>query len=270
VGRLEEGVIKWRLMLTTLPYVAVALAVKLGLEHLVGYTGAVEFTDVGMVLTGGVFLIGFMLAGTMADFKESEKLPADVACTLEAIEETFAQAAVGRASLDLPPYRRTLYQTTVVIDDWLHKRATSEAMFASLTRLGEQISELETVGAGPHASRALRDLAALRRLVTRIGVISRTGFLASGYALLEVLTIAIIGLLMISRFKNPITEVTLVSFVTLIYTYMVRLIRDIDDPFEYHAGRTHGAAEVELFPLDEYRTRLADRLKDPPARAAVG
>jgi hypothetical protein len=42
----------------------------------------------------------------------------------------------------------------------------------------------------------------------------------------------------------------------------VRLIRDIDDPFEYGPnGEMAGGAEVEMFPLTEYRDRLQQRLK---------
>ena len=50
--------------------------------------------------------------------------------------------------------------------------------------------------------RVVNELHGLRRTLTRMNVISRTGFLATGYALLETLTAIIVGLLMISRFKS--------------------------------------------------------------------
>jgi hypothetical protein len=252
--------IKWRLMLTTLPYAAVLIAIKLGLEHGLHFEGVVEFSDIGLVLTSGAFLMGFMLSGTMSDFKESERLPADVACTLEAIEETFVHAAHGRPQVDLKRSLQTISDTAKTIDDWLHKRRTSEEVYAALAALGSALTALESQGAGPHATRGLRELSTLRRFVTRIGVISRTGFLPSGYALLDFLVVGILALVLIARFKNPVTEVTLVFFVGLTYVYMVRLIRDIDDPFEYHEGKTRGAAEVDLFPLSEYRLRLDARI----------
>ena len=57
-------------------------------------------------------------------------------------------------------------------------------------------------------------------------VISRTSFISSGYALLEVLTVIILGMTLIGHFKNFLTEVVLVPFITLIFVYMLRLIRD--------------------------------------------
>jgi hypothetical protein len=250
--------LKWRLLLTTLPYVAGALALKVGLERGLGVQGVLEFGDIGLVLTGGVFLIGFMLSGTLTDYKESEKIPADLACTLETIEEAFAQAAVGR-TLDLAAYRRAVLETGESIWNWLHRKIPQTEMFTALTRLGERILEVERAGAGPHATRAIRELHNLRKLTTRVGVISRTGFVAAGYALLEVLMVAVLVMMLASRFKNLLTEVVLVSFVTLIFVYMVRLIRDIDDPFEYDEHGQIGSAEVELFPLGEYLERLRAR-----------
>ena len=79
--------IKWKLMLTTLPFVVAALVLRAVLDYVVVFTPVVDFGDVALVLTGGVFLIGFMLSGTMSDFKESEKLPAELACSLETMEE---------------------------------------------------------------------------------------------------------------------------------------------------------------------------------------
>ncbi len=102
----------------------------------------------------------------------------------------------------------------------------------------------------------------LRKNITRIGVISRTGFLPPAYALLETLVALILILMMASRYKSTLAMSILVPFIALIYIYMIRLIRDIDDPFEYAPdGSKLGGAEVELFPLDEYRERLAARIK---------
>ena len=88
--------LKWKLMISTLPIVLVMAGVKLVLDLYFEFPGLVPFADVGVILTACVFLIGFLLAGTMADYKESERLPAEIAATLETIEEIFALAAINR------------------------------------------------------------------------------------------------------------------------------------------------------------------------------
>lgn len=251
--------LKWKLMFTTLPWVLGAITLKLVLVHGLGVEGFFDFTDVGVVLTGGVFLIGFMLAGTMADFKESEKLPAELACTLETLEETFTLAAASRPDLDGPHLVGTVLDCTQSIHDWLYKKIDHPTMFAAVDRLAAGMHTLERAGATGYALRAANELSYLRKLLTRMGVISRTGFLASGYAILETLTAIVVALLMIARFDSVWAEVVLVGFVSLVYVYMLRLIYDIDDPFEYSDEGPGGAAEVELFPFTEYHERLRGR-----------
>jgi hypothetical protein len=85
-----------------------------------------------------------------------------------------------------------------------------------------------------------------------------------------VLVTIIIVLTLIARFKSVAAECLLVPFVALINIYMLRLIRDIDNPFDYEAdGRDHGAGEVSLFPLAEYRERLAERIDGGPVRPST-
>src|SRR5688572_22267587 len=118
--------LKWRLFVTTLPYVAAVLALKLGLERVLGFSGWIEFSDMSPVLTAGTFLTGFMLAGTLADYKEAEKLPAELACVLESIEETFVQAAKGREEIDLAAQRRVVLETGTCLWEWLHRAKPPE------------------------------------------------------------------------------------------------------------------------------------------------
>ncbi len=252
---------KWKLMLTTLPFVAAVTALKAGVQFGLGFEGVVEFGDVGVVLTAAVFLTGFLLAGTMADYKESEKLPGDVATTLETIEELFVLATTNRPGLEVRALQRHVLTLTDAVREWLVKKRTTAQVFEALSAMNGVIQQLEAGGAGPYASRAVPQLLMLRRAVSRIDVISRTGFLPPAYALLEVLLTMILGLLLVAKFKNPVAEFILVPFVSLVNIYMLRLIKDIDDPFDFLPdGRKRGGAEVDLFPLEEYRARLASRV----------
>lgn len=261
--------LKWKLMVSTLPFVLVLLGIKLVLEQVLGFEGLIDFADVGIILTSGVFLIGFLLAGTMADYKEAEKLPADLSCTLETIEEIFVLAATDRPALDLDHLRGELLTLTDAIRGWLVRRCTTEQVYAAMTRLSAVLQELERAGAGPYASRAVPQLLAVRRCVSRIDVIVRTGFLPPAYALLEVLIFMIISLMMIARFKSVVAETLLVPFVALVNIYMLRLIKDIDNPFDFKEGvRDHSSGEVTLFPLQEYRDRLAARVRKPSEQDA--
>lgn len=255
--------LKWKLMLTTLPFVIAVTGLKAIIEFGFKFNGVVEFADVGVVLTGAVFLTGFLLAGTMADYKESEKIPGNVANSLETLEEYFILAASQQPSLDRKELQQQVLGLTDSIRGWLIKKLTTAQVFEAFVHMNATIVRVEKAGAGYHASKAVSQALSLRRNVSRMDVISRTGFLPPAYALLEVLLAVILGLMMVAKFKSPVATYVLVPFFALVNIYMLRLIRDIDDPFDYAPdGTKRGAAEVELFPIHEYRERLAARLAD--------
>jgi len=252
--------IKWRLMLTTLPVVVVVVLLKLVLDQGLGLTGWVDFSDVSAVLTAGAFLVGFMLAGTMADYKESERLPSELVTTLETIDDLVTVSSI-KEGFDAPAARRTLIAIGDRILDWLAKRGPIDGVYAAIDAMNPHFQAMDQAGATAHANRSVVFMNAVRRIVGRIDVVSRTGFLSTGYAILEVVVAAILLLLLVSRFKTLVAEYTLVSCITLIYVYMLRLIRDIDDPFEYGTDlERKGAAEVDLFPLTEFLARARSRL----------
>jgi hypothetical protein len=248
--------IKWKLLVTTLPFVAVAVAAKCVLQFWLNWEGIVDFSDISVVLTGAVFLIGFMLSGVMSDYKESEKLPGELACALEGFEDNLLHAAVAKPAFDATAVRSLARSLANHVRNWLYKRKDQQELYEDISKAIQLVFDAEKAGASSQAARALAELQNLRKIITRIGVISRTNFLASGYALLDTLVALTIVLLLLAHFKSTIAEVTIVAFVTLIFVYMVRLIRDVDDPFEYSSdGKRNGAAEVELIPLDDLASR---------------
>jgi len=252
--------IKWKLMLTTLPVVVVVVLLKLVLDQGLGFTGWVDFSDVSAVLTAGALLMGFMLAGTMADYKESERLPSELVTTLETIDDLIMVSSI-KDDFDAAAARRDLIVVGDRVLDWLAKRAPIDGVYSAIEGMTPHFQSMDRAGATPHANRAIVFMNAVRRTIGRIDVVCRTGFLSSGYAILEVVVAAILLLLLVSRFKTLVAEYTLVSCITLIYVYMLRLIRDIDDPFEYGADlERKGAAEVDLFPLTEFLARARSRL----------
>lgn len=261
--------LKWRLLLTTLPIVAGVLIAKLLVGSVFGFTGLIEFTDIALVLTGGVFLIGFMLAGTMADYKESEKIPAELAGQFETLEDSLEHAvAVNKTPIDRTAVMGDHAHMVHTVHEWLLRKKTDSEVYAAIHDVTLRLHDLERQGVhGGACGKMTGDLDKIRRAVGRIGVISRTGFLASGYALLEILIGLIIVLLVISSYKNMVAEFVVITFITLIYVYMYRLIKDVDDPFEYGEGRA-GCAEVPLFPLTDYIDRFHARHAALPQRQA--
>jgi hypothetical protein len=80
------------LVLSTLAIVLVFLTIKWLILSNLNYgdhklTGLLEISEITIVFTGAFFVIAFILSGTLTDFKESEKLPGEIAANLEAIQD---------------------------------------------------------------------------------------------------------------------------------------------------------------------------------------
>lgn len=264
------SMLKWKLMLTTLPIPLGAVLIRYILEHfsksyMNSYAGVMDFSALSPVLTGGVFLIGLMLSGTLQDYKESEKIPAELATCLETIEETVSWVCANRPAVNERSMKELVAEVTEEMVSWLLRKRTPEQGFATIEKLNGLVKEFDKLNAGLPAVRMMTEIHNLRRTMTRIGVISRTGFLASGYALLDFLVMSVLTLLVIAQYKaefGSLGKYIIISFVSLIYSYLWRLVKDVDDPFEYApTGERTGAAEVELFPLLEYQARAKERLQ---------
>lgn len=252
---MKFNLVKWKLMLTTLPITAALVLIKyILIEHL-DYEGIVKYSEISLVVTGGIFLIGFMLAGTMSDYKESEKLPAELACAIETLEDTLNLAHQYKGGFDLVVVKAKLHAITDSILKWFNKMESTEQVLAKIQGITDIAVTLEKAGVGAIAARVTSEQHNLRKLFSRVNVIRNTNFLATGYAFLEVLTVVILVLLMVSKFENLLISMIIVSFVTQIFIYMIRLIRDIDQPFEYSQKGVVGAADVDLFPLLDYQKR---------------
>jgi hypothetical protein len=256
-----------RVLLKVAPFVGGVLALRLFLCHVVGFTGLLEFSDVGLVLTGGIFLIGFMLSGVMSDYKESEKIPADLACVLEAIASTFFLCGECKNIPNTKDAVLSVQQLTKSILSWLHGKETQANVYKAIELVELHSFTADKAGAGPYANRALTEATTVRKIVTRIAVIARTNFLPAGYVLMNSVTAAVVILLFVTQFKSLMVECILVSFVSLIFFYMVFLIMDLDNPFEYNPDQVaNGSAEVALFPLTEFSERLERMLDEYNAK----
>lgn len=137
-------------------------------------------------------------------------------------------------------------------------RGIVAACFQALHSLNDLVADLERAGLGAvFVARCLVEQHNLRKLVMRIDVIRRTRFIQTGYALLQLFVLTSLVLLVFANFRNWQVQFLVVGTMALIYLYLLRLIRDLDDPFEYAAGYVEGrSADVSPHPVLEFRERL--------------
>lgn len=267
---------RWRLFWTSVPVAVGLTALKLVLNEWLGFKGFLEFnSDLNVIFTALVFIMGFILAGTITDFKEAERLPGEIACQLEIMEDWFVEASVIAARTpDYPPDGPTRRELLSAVRDSTHETLAwlksadkrSEDIFAAVKRLDEQIKRMEQAGLDKVTVRMLGDVNQLRRAITRAYTIARTEFMGSAYALFEFFLAFVFLLLLACSFRTPVVAAVVTSFLSLTYWYLYRLIRDIDNPFDFGRGHT----EVSLQPLERYAARIEERAAAAARQTAGG
>jgi hypothetical protein len=231
-------------------------------QYVLGIQSVMDFGDIGAVLTGAALIIGFMLAGVIGDYKESERLPGELASTLETVDDAIVAASKATKGFAAGDYRRRYYDIVTVIADWFLNRTTVESCYAALRRMNDLTADLERAGMGViFLGRCLSEQHNLRRTITRIEVIRRTRFIQTGYALLQIFVVTTIVLLVFANFRNWVVQFLVTGTLSLIYLYLLRLIMDLDDPFEYAGGYQEGtSADVSPHPVLEFHQRFGEAL----------
>jgi hypothetical protein len=238
--------IKWKLMLTTLPFTVVLLLLTYVRTQTLAIPALFEFSDTAPIVTVTALVIGFMLAGVMADHKEGEKLPAEIACALQGIDDCIQADATHLTETDLTNLKQHHETLCQAIVNWLFNRENAENAYTALRSI------VTAHGTPPSFKiNVIRNVDAIRRSITRVDVIRRTDFIRTGYALLEVFVTLTLCLLVFANFKNPIAQYCIIGSISLVYVYMIRLIRDLDNPFDYAHDGSAGASEVDYFPIIE-------------------
>jgi hypothetical protein len=252
---------RWRLALSALPIVVV-VAVSKAVLDLIGI-GGVELNPLytGLV-AGNIFLLGFLLAGTLADYKESEKMPGDLVSSMEAIAD---ECLILHRDKGARAARDCLAQVAAVNDGilaWLENDASPEPVLAAIRGFNPFFLEFEGMTQPNFIVRLKQEQTALRRMTIRVDAIRETSFVTAGYAIAELTSALLITGLLFVEVGALGTELFVLSTLAFLLAYMLLLIKDLDDPFHYHAGVAAGAAEVSLLPLERLRTRLGEELGD--------
>lgn len=248
----------FRITLRIAPFVLLVAIAKLVVDHL-GWD-VVELNALySALVTAAVFLIGFLLAGTLADYKESEKLPTEIASRIETIADECEILFLDKSAPEAQRCLEHLEELAKHINDWLHGRGEVDLALDSLRALNSDFLAFEPLTQPNFIVRLKQEQSALRHLILRINTIRETSFVGSAYVIAELTSALLIVSLMFANIPQRGAELFLLTMVAFVLTYMIALIKDLDDPFEYDDEKRKGSAEISLEVLVGLEGRIAAR-----------
>jgi predicted membrane chloride channel (bestrophin family) len=243
-----------RLLLGALPFAAAVVLLKV-LAHV---TGA-EVLNLSPLLAGAiaaeVFILGFLLAGTAGDFKEAERLPGEIAASLETMAD---ECLITYEEFKLPEARDGLAQLIEIstsIRMWLMQDRGFDDVMSDIRALNGPFRVMAPVIQAGFTTRLKSEQAAIRKTVLRMDTMRRTSYVAAGYLIAEVTAVLLSVVMVLTDLVDVAPTLCLVGLISYLLFYLVGLIRDLDNPFEYRNGQP-GAADVNLDVLERNEDRL--------------
>lgn len=250
---------RWRLAIKLVPLIVVVAALKVASSEL-GLDGAALSPLYTGLVAGTIFLLGFLLAGTLADYKESEKMPGELAASLETICD---ECLILYADKQAPAARDCLahmQRLAASIEAWLRNREEKAVVLEAICGLNRYFLAFEPLTQPNFIVRLKQEQSTIRRTVLRINTIRETSFVMAGYAIAELISIVLVLGLLFTEVGGLGLETFLVSSLAFLLSYVLLLIRDLDNPFDYDGKDTVGAAEVSLVPIEDVRSGLASEI----------
>jgi hypothetical protein len=260
---------RWRLAIKLIPLVVVVAALKFAFSEL-GWDDATLSPLYTGLVAGTIFLLGFLLAGTLADYKESEKMPGDLAASLETICDECLILHADKGAQPARDCLAHLLRLTESIEAWLRTREPTGAVLERIAGLNRYFLAFEPLTQPNFIVRLKQEQAAIRRMVIRINAIRETSFVMAGYAIAELTSLLLVIGLLFTEVAEIGIEVFLVATLAFLLGYMLLLIRDLDNPFDYDGAKKAGAAEVSLAPLEQLRKRLAPEVAEVTGSPGAG
>lgn len=247
----------FRIFWIALGSAAAIVAIKY-LFHSFGWEPIEQNSLHNSVVSSVTFVIGFLLSATIADYKESERIPSDFAANIEDMYDDAVAIHDSYPVFDLVEFRKQLRKIALGFGKDIRKRSYDASQ--DIRKLSEFFSEMESGKVPPNFIVKLKQQQTLLlRHRHRVNYIQRIKFIPSATILARSIVIMVLVLLLLTNVDPFYGGLAITGFISFVLIYMLILIAVISTPF-HAAGKTRD--DVSLFLVTnaaKYLERPADK-----------
>jgi len=248
---------KWSIAFKIMPMVFLVAALKFG-SHKLGF----EIMELNALFTslvaGTIFLIGFLISGVLSDYKESEKIPSEIAASIKTIFDdtyTIFKTKNSETALQFIEFQKSFI---ISFSDWLYKKERTQSILKKISLMNDFFVEFDKEGVQANYIIKLKnEQNSLRKMILRIDTIRDTNFVGSAYAILEAMGFLVAFGLIVIKIEPFYASLFLTLLITFLISYMFLLIKDLDNPFDYTIHGESGT-EISLKPIHDLESTLKD------------
>ncbi|MCP9775472.1 hypothetical protein [Cyanobium sp. WAJ14-Wanaka] len=198
------------------------------------------------VVASTVFLLGFLLNGVLSDFKESEKLPAEIATSLEVLGLEIQAISAHNPAAAVQGHLVAVADLAEGMVAWLLTRITTEQFMQLFHRVYGSVVQASVLlkGNATLQARLVAEMANILRLANRVETIRETSFVPLVYWLANLGTgLLCFGLVFMAVRTLP-EALFFLAVIAFLLIFLIRLVVDLDNPFGF--GDPHSAEDVSL------------------------
>ncbi|MGB4758716.1 MAG: hypothetical protein WBP26_01540 [Candidatus Saccharimonadales bacterium] len=222
------------------------------LLHLLGWEFIEQSSLHNAVISSAIFVMGFILSATIADYKESEKIPSEFAAHIQDMydDARSLQKTYPKFSMDL--FRENLMDILGAFREGTRKRRLDARR--EIADLHITFIEMEKAGVPPNYIIKLKtQQAQLLKSLFRVNYIQKIRFIPSAFVLARSIIALVVAMLLFTNIDPYGTGLIITGIITFMMVYMLLLIKVISTPF-HEAGNTKD--DVSLFLLREVKQYL--------------
>jgi hypothetical protein len=246
---------KWSVAFRILPTLMVIIFLKL-LTHFL----QLELMELNALFTslvaGTIFLIGFLISGVLSDYKESEKIPTELAATLKTIFDDTCAIWKMKKSNTAKEFIDFQGNFITAIFSWFYKKEKTRTILDKINQMTDYFVKFDSEGLQVNYIIKLKnEQHNLRKILMRIDTIRDTEFTKSAYAIVEAMGFFIAIGLIIMKIEPFYASLFFTILVVFLIFYMFFLIKDLDNPFDY-SEKGESGTEISLKPLHEFKAEI--------------
>lgn len=248
---------KWSVTIKVMPIIILVAILKF-ISHKFGW----EIMELNALFTslvaGTIFLIGFLLTGVLSDYKESEKIPSELTSSLKSLFDDTYTIHKGKSSSSAYKFLEFQKLFTASLMNWFYRKERTKSMLDKISAMNEFFIEIDKEGvSAPYITKMKNEQSNIRKMIMRIDTVRDTSFISSAYAIVEAMGFLVAIGLIVMKIEPFYASLFFTLLVTFLIAYMVFLIRDLDNPFDY-SEKGESGTEISLKPLHDHESALKD------------
>jgi hypothetical protein len=257
---MESFMTKWGLIFKAFGITLSLLMVRLVFDYL-NFDILAVTNLITAFIGGAIFTIAIIFAGTLTDYKESEKIPSEIATSIRSFYTDLDLVRVSDKTIVQRMKENTASLLRSINANFRNNTWSMEEMDSAVDTLNADISRLVDLNVPPNFIIKLKtEVTNIDRISHRVKTIAETSFIPAAYAISELAAAGVIILLFFVKLDPFYEGLVLFTVLCMLLTALLLLIRDMDNPFEV-GKKTY--ADIDLFLLWDLEKKLDEKTGYP-------